>query len=478
MKVKKIVFIAALLLILWGVFYCLPYKNTVELYINGEKFILSSTDENREFDLKTLSSTRDSYVKVTTNGKTNVKVNGKRVFKYIKNNIGKIAINEDSKIEIEIKFGKNKKTTKYVINTLPSTFLEYDTKNNGDNYDGIYYMSTYSTADQTSYIFNLNSNGEVLYYKSVEGFCSQFRHEISKSGKDRFVYTAQDLSDDKTVDMNNIYGKFVVMDENYKVIDEARYITEREGEKTYTIFEYIDDYHYLMTSSYKSYVDDIEGFDKVMLTQNNIEEVENGKVIFKWESEEHKELYGYTDTSTFTNEGTNDYLHINKIIIDPVDGNIIASFRNISTILKIDRKTGDIIWSLGGKKDDFGLTLDEMFNYQHSLSFTSDHSLMIFDNGDNRPLLGIKNESKVVKIKLDEKNKKVENYKAYKLNGVYSMAMGSVQVIDEENDVFLVTYGTGIFNNGPVALIDFKNNKNLFEFNLHSNKMMFSSEKE
>jgi len=56
--------------------------------------------------------------------------------------------------------------------------------------------------------------------------------------------------------------------------------------------------------------------------------------------------------------------------------------------------------------------------------------------------------------------------------------MGSVQTIDLENNIFLVSYGTGIFNQGPVAMIDFNKNKNLFLFDLESNKMMFSVEKE
>ena len=407
-------------------------------------------------------------------------MNDKKIINYLNNNIGKLEITDENKIRIDIKFKDTKEYKTYYINTLPDSFLEYSIVNNGDNYDGNYYMTTYTMDQATSYVFKVDNNGNILYYKKCEGFCSQFRKEESKEGKARYVYTAQDMEEENELDMTNLSGKMIIMDENYKVMDEVKYIenSKSNNDKTYTIFEYLDDYHYLVTSSSREKTSSIEGMKELTLIENNIQEIKNGKVVFEWRSSEHKELYDYIeDLKSLNIEEENDYIHINKIIIDPKDNNIIASFRNISTILKIDRKTGKIIWTLGGKGDDFGLTKDQKFGYQHSLSFTSDHSLMIYDNKDNRPALGIKNESRIIKINLDEENKKVEKYTDYRLENVYSMAMGSVQVIDEENDVFLVTYGTGMFSKGPVELIDFKNNKTLFTFNLLSNKMMFSSQK-
>lgn len=482
MKNKKILIMLVVFILVMVIIIFEPYKeytNKIELYINDEKIVLSKEDKNTTIDLNSFNSNKKTTIEVKSKGKVNVKVNNKKIWKYIKNNVGTISINEENQIKVDVMFKGNDDYTTYYINTLPSTFVPYEVQANGDIYDGDYYMSTYSVADSTSYVFIMNKSGNIIYYKRVPGFCSQFRKEYSSTGKARYVYTAQDLKDSATMDMNNIYGKMIIMDENYKEIDEVTYITDREDEKTYTIFEYIDDNHYLATSSYKEYVLNVHGYDKIMVTQNNIQEIKDGKIIFEWRSEDHPELYSYIENpNELLTEETNDYIHINRVTIDPKDNNILASFRNISTVLKIDRKTGDIIWSLGGKNDDFGLTQDQKFGYQHSLSFTSDHAIMIFDNGDNRPALGIQNESRVIKIKLDEKSKKVDYYYSYPLQGVYSMAMGSVQVIDEENDIFLVTYGTGIFKTGPVELIDFKNNKKLFTFNLLTNKMMFSSEKE
>ena len=481
-KQQKLLCLMGILLLLLVVYYVfiLDYPAKLDVYINDVKVTLDIDDTENVINIDSLNAEDDTLFRVKTLKKIDVKVNNKRVINYLKTNIGKTKINDNNQIKLEIKFKNEDKYKTYYINTLPDNFLEYNTENNGDIYEGDYYMTTYTADEATSYVFKINNSGDILYYKKCEGFCSQFRKEMSSSGKPRYVYTAQDMDEGAELDMTNLSGKMIVMDEDYKVIDEVKYIenSKTNNDKTYTIFEYIDDNHYLVTTSSREKSSTIIKNKEVVLVENNIQEIKNGKILFEWRSSEHKELYDYVfDKNIISTDSDNDYLHINKIIVDPKDNNLIASFRSISTILKIDRNTGEIIWSLGGKKDDFNLKSKQKFAYQHSLSFTSDHSLMIFDNGDNRPLLGIKNASRVIKIKLDEKNNMVEKYQDYKLKNIYSMAMGSVQVIDEEKDVFLISFGTGIFSEGPVKLIDFKNNKELFTFNLLSNKMMFTVQK-
>lgn len=479
---KKIILLVGMIMMgVLGIYnFVLDYPEKIDVYINGEKITLSKDDENKEVNLVTLFATRENKVEVKGGLKNSVRVNGEKISPFKENEIGKIDINENNQIKLDVKFKGNNNFTTYYLNTLPTNFLDFEVENNGDEYDGIYYFTSYTADQSTSYVFNTNSDGDVLYYKKCEGFCQQFRKETSSDGKARYVYTAQDLTYGAVLDMNNIYGKLVVMDENYKVIDEVQYIENERtnNDKTYTIFEYIDDEHYLITTSSREKTNSLGNLGELTLIENNIQEIKDNKVVFEWRSAEHKELYDYIlDMNTIKVDEENDYIHINKVIVDPEDNNLIASFRNISTILKIDRKTGDIIWALGGKKDNFNLTQEQKFGYQHSLSFTKDHSLMIFDNGDNRPALGITTKSSVLKIKLDENNKKVSSYNRYMLDNVNSMAMGSVQVIDEENDVFLVCFGTGIFKKGPVQLIDFKNNKVLFSLDLKTTKMMMSAQK-
>ena len=63
-----------------------------------------------------------------------------------------------------------------------------------------------------------------------------------------------------------------------------------------------------------------------------------------------------------------DPVHINSVAIDS-DTSILISSRHMDEITKIDRRTGDIIWRLGGKKNDFTFINDTIgFSHQHSVS--------------------------------------------------------------------------------------------------------------
>ena len=46
-------------------------------------------------------------------------------------------------------------------------------------------------------------------------------------------------------------------------------------------------------------------------------------------------------------------MHINSISIDPSDNNLVISGRNTVRLYKVDRKTGRVIWRLGGKHSHF-----------------------------------------------------------------------------------------------------------------------------
>jgi hypothetical protein len=74
-----------------------------------------------------------------------------------------------------------------------------------------------------------------------------------------------------------------------------------------------------------------------------------------------------------------DYFHVNSIEIDH-DGNLLVSARNTHTIYKISRRTGRILWRLGGKRSDFTLGRDVRFAWQHDARRRPDGALTLFDN--------------------------------------------------------------------------------------------------
>ena len=93
-----------------------------------------------------------------------------------------------------------------------------------------------------------------------------------------------------------------------------------------------------------------------------------------------------------------DYAHVNSLHL--VDGDIVASFRGCSQVLKIDRPSGEVIWQLGGtdpREPDsydsnrprfdrrfFDIVDDpepDGFCGQHSAIETDRGTIVLFDNG-------------------------------------------------------------------------------------------------
>ena len=98
--------------------------------------------------------------------------------------------------------------------------------------------------------------------------------------------------------------------------------------------------------------------------------------------------------------GNVDYFHLNSIDVD-TDGNLLVSARNTSTIYKVDRKSGEVLWRLGGMKSDFAVDPAASFAYQHDVRRRPDGTITIFDN--NAAVPGAQTLSRGLRIKLDMK---------------------------------------------------------------------------
>ncbi len=86
---------------------------------------------------------------------------------------------------------------------------------------------------------------------------------------------------------------------------------------------------------------------------------------------------------------TKDWTHGNAVVVDPTDGNILASSRTLSWIYKFDRNDGGLpklLWRLG-PGGDFALTnTNDGFQYnQHGANVLPNGHVMAFDNGSDRP---------------------------------------------------------------------------------------------
>lgn len=113
-------------------------------------------------------------------------------------------------------------------------------------------------------------------------------------------------------------------------------------------------------------------------------DIATGAVRFEWHSLDHVGLDESRMGAPTSRSAPYDYFHINSIKVD-VDGNLIVSSRDTSTIYKINRKTGDVIWRLGGKKSDFVLGPGLSFGWQHNVVPINANTLRMFDNEGEAP---------------------------------------------------------------------------------------------
>ena len=181
-------------------------------------------------------------------------------------------------------------------------------------------------------------------------------------------------------------------------------------------------------------------------------DVATGRVLFEWRSNEHVDL----DESYMPQvgqAGNVDYFHLNSIDVD-TDGNLLLSARNTSTVYKVDRKTGDVLWRLGGMKSDFAVDAAASFAYQHDVRRRPDGTITIFDN--NAAVPGARTLSRGIRIKLDMKKKRASLVSEYLApTPRTTWAMGNVQQLDDGS--MFVGWGTdGSFTEiGPDGSIRF-----------------------
>ena len=135
-------------------------------------------------------------------------------------------------------------------------------------------------------------------------------------------------------------------------------------------------------------------------------DIKTGRVLFEWDAAAH---VPYTDSYVPRPAAASvpwDWFHINAVHLD-TDGNLLVGSRNTWTIFKVDRRTGQIIWQLGGKHSSFteraapGQVLDhdgKIFAWQHDPEAVGDDDYTFYDDESGGNLLG---SSRAVTVHLD-----------------------------------------------------------------------------
>ena len=171
-------------------------------------------------------------------------------------------------------------------------------------------------------------------------------------------------------------------------------------------------------------------------------DIATGQLLFQWRSSDHFPLNVTYDTLTtqgYERETAFDYFHINSIEKDE-RGNYLISARHAHSVSYIDGRTGAVLWTLGGKTNNF---MDQSngtatnFAWQHDARWLDKQTLTIFDNGahSNRDP---ERSSRGMRIHLDFAAGTAELQVAYHHpQTLKSTSQGNVQVLGDTGNVFV-----------------------------------------
>ncbi|WP_411678501.1 aryl-sulfate sulfotransferase [Caproicibacter sp.] len=445
----------------------------VQFTINGYPQSMDLYQNHIWYETPMLTTEQDTKVSVGNFSGYDITVNGKPIQPNGTVSFRLEKLLKSQSIKIELKDVNTGDIRDEYVRTLPGSYEGGEVVSNRPQ-KGVYYFN----AD--NYIYKMDTAGNILFFKSVlPEFNSAGGNDFKRTeidGKVWYSYLEAGTSENHPDLAGVDYGcmKAVVMDENYNEVDKIfslvpnGSVTEGQPLDNHQ-FTILGDHHYLLSSYVGKRVDNIPSSVThskfgARVVAAVIQEVQNGKVLFQWDSTEHPELYGMSVRNyDYTNKNNYwaDYLHFTSLAVDPADGNLICSFQNADAVVKIDRKTGATLWVLGGKNDQFGLTSAQKFSNPNDVRVGDDGSLTVFSGGDphGKPkAVG----TAVYTFRLDENGKRVVSCQSYSVDGAVSSSMGGAQEIGD--GTYTVCWGERKTALPLFSEIDFKTNQVLFEF--------------
>ena len=243
-------------------------------------------------------------------------------------------------------------------------------------------------------------------------------------------------------------GDYYMLDESYNVVRTVTTVGANIHGDLHE-FKITDQGTALMTVYNKTTMDmrDIGRPEKGWILDSVFQEVdiETGELIFEWRASEHykaSESYmthpfgGYIAYIPF------DFFHINSVDKDSY-GNYLISSRHMHTITYIEGKTGEILWILGGERNEFkdvsgGMAID--FSWQHDARWLDRKAgiITVFDNRQGGVLHTSGPFSRGLMIQIDETKRTAKLLQHYdSLQHTLVPSQGSMEILPDSGNVFI-----------------------------------------
>ena len=165
-------------------------------------------------------------------------------------------------------------------------------------------------------------------------------------------------------------------------------------------------------------------------------DVESGRVLLEWRSLEHVSVL----ESYVRPGGIYDFMHANSIDVAP-DGNLLVSGRHTWALYKLERRTGQVMWRLGGKRSDFAMGPHAQFAWQHDGRWVGDRRITVFDDGaalfgGTQPARASHAQSRGLTLEVDEARKTVREVRSYRHHpSLLAYSFGNMQTLPDRDVV-------------------------------------------
>jgi hypothetical protein len=160
-------------------------------------------------------------------------------------------------------------------------------------------------------------------------------------------------------------------------------------------------------------------------------DLKTGLVMYEWHSLDHVPLQSsYASPAPTSKSEPFDYFHINSIDTEQ-DGDLLVDSRNTWAAYDVDPKSGQVHWTLGGKRSSFKLGPGASTAWQHDAREQPDGAITFFDNG---AFPAVHPQSRAIELALDTKNMTAMLVRRYEhQNPLVAGSQGNVQALANGN---------------------------------------------
>jgi hypothetical protein len=155
-------------------------------------------------------------------------------------------------------------------------------------------------------------------------------------------------------------------------------------------------------------------------------DVASGRVVWEWHSADHLPV---SEGVTPPKESKpHDYFHVNAVDEDG-RGRLLISARNMHAIYLIDKRTGSVLWRLGGTRSDFRMEPGARFAFQHDVVRLPDGTISLFDN-EATPRQADQSRGLVLRLDMRQRTARVVRQYTHP-DKLLSIAEGNLQTLPD-----------------------------------------------